>query len=214
MRLRSVRWASLASCLCLGCVTVLPACRSNRPRSVEAQHAALPDNPELRALFVADQADRVPQTAPGDWQLVSQRDRERQARVRELLDAGALRSGRDYYHAAMVYQHAEGADGVQLAHELALIGACLGDADSRWLAAASYDRLLMNLERPQRFATQYRSNSEGVLKLYEVSAGVTDAMRAALNVPTLSEARAREREMQEQLQELGKQLKAQASGAP
>jgi hypothetical protein len=202
---------SVPAWLCLCCAGLLATCNSTSPRSAVDP---APGNAELQALYAADQADRTPQTAPSDWKIVSQHDRERQTRVRELLDSGAVKSGRDYYHAAMVYQHAEGADGVQLAHELAMIGACLGDRDSRWLAAASYDRMLMNLDRPQRFGTQYRSNSEGLLKLHPTSAGVTDAMRSALNVPTLGEALAREKEMQAQLEELGKKMQAPKKEQP
>lgn len=211
------------SLVCLLAGGVVASCASvDRPADPTHEQSTRPagkleplgSNQELEALYTADQAERAPGTAPGDWSVVAKHDRERQERVRELLDAGAVRSGRDYFHAAMVYQHADGADGVQLAHELAMIGACLGDEPSRWLAAASYDRLLMNLERPQRFATQYRSDSDGVLKLYTTSDGVTDAMRAALNVPSLRTAMERVKQVQEQLDELGKSMKAPTGEKP
>lgn len=172
----------------------------------------VPDNAELALIYKADQADRLPGTAPSDWHDMEKNDLARQARVRELLDSGAVRTGKDYYHAAMVYQHAEGADGVQVAHELAMIGACLGDKSSRWLAAASYDRMLMNLNRPQRFGTQYRSDENGVMKFYQVSEGVTDSMRSALNVPSLAKAKEREKEMQKQMEELNKAIKHEGAG--
>ena len=212
----SMRVIPAPAWLCLFCAGLLATCNSTSPRAEQASAPgdSAPDDPELQALYAADQADRTPQTAPSDWSLVNRNDLQRQARVRQLLDTGMVRSGHDYFHAAMVYQHAEGADGVQLAHELAMIGACLGDRDSRWLAAASWDRMLMNLDRPQRFGTQYRSNSEGVLKMYPTSAGVTDAMRSALNVPALSEALAREKEMQAQLEELGKKMTAPKKEQP
>jgi hypothetical protein len=166
--------------------------------------SATPDLAELRALYAADQADRTPGTAPKDWQEIERRDQERQARVQALLDAGAAKTGRDYFHAAMVFQHASTPEGIQLAHELAMIAACLGDRGSRWLAAASYDRYLMYLDRPQRFGTQYRSDADGVMKLYNTAPGVSDAMRAALDVPSLAEAQAREAEMQAQIEALRK----------
>lgn len=173
--------------------------------------ATASDNKELLALYSADQADRTPGTTPDDWHKVQANDLQRETRVREMLDAGLVKSGRDYFHAAMVFQHASDPAGIQLAHELAMIGACLGNADSRWLAAASYDRLLMYLKVPQRFGTQYRTDEQGVMKLYEVGEGVTDPMRAALNVPPIAQAREREKEMQAQMEELRKSLNPTSS---
>jgi len=71
-----------------------------------------------------------------------------------------------------------------------------GNSEAKWLAAASEDRFLMNIDRPQRFGTQFRS--EGVnapVKLYKMDSGVTDELRRALNVPSLAEAKAREAKM-------------------
>lgn len=201
----------LAAAALSGCVSSSPT-PAIAPDAVTAPAPAkaaepVADNAELASLFKADQADRTPGTAPADWHETERNDLVRQARVRELLDSGAVKTGRDYFHAAMVYQHAEGAGGVQFAHELAMIGACLGDMSSRWLAAASYDRMLMYLDRPQRFGTQYRSDENGVTKLYKNSDGVTDAMRAAMNVPSLQTAKEREKEMQQMMEELNKSIK-------
>ena len=70
-----------------------------------------------------------------------------------------------------------------------------GGESSRWLMAASYDRLLNRLKEPQRFGTQYLSQNGEPVSLGEVRPGVTDSMRAALHVPTLAEAKAREAAM-------------------
>lgn len=176
-----------------------------RAEGVGAELAA--NNAELELLYKADQADRTPGTAPKDWQEVARNDLARQARVKEMLESGGVKTGRDYYHAGMIFQHASGAEGVQLAHELAMIGASLGDRSCRWLAAASYDRMLMYLNRPQRFGTQYRTDSEGVTRLYEIGPGVTDSMRQALDTPTLQEAKDHEKEMQDMMEELRKSMK-------
>ncbi len=169
------------------------------------------DNPELAALYQADQADRMPETSSGDWEQISRNDEARQARARQMLDEGLVLTGADYFHAAMIYQHASTVEGIQLAHELAMISACLGHEPARWLAAASYDRMLMNLDRPQRFGTQYRSDDDGRMKLWKMSEGTTDSMRAALNVPSLEQAIAREAEMQKMIEELSNAGKRQES---
>jgi hypothetical protein len=146
------------------------------------------DSAELQALFEADQADR--RIVPPDWLVVGPRDRGREARVHEMLEADLVVTALDYYNAAMIYQHAPGIEGSALAHELAMISASMGNDRARWLAAASWDRLLVRLERGQRFGTQYTVDAAGTKTLAEMEPGVTDAMRAAMHCPTLEEAKA------------------------
>jgi hypothetical protein len=100
----------------------------------------------------------------------------------------------------MVLQHASQPDDFLLAHEFCVVAISKGEERAKWLAAATEDRYLMNVKRPQRFGTQYRSDKIGEpLRLYEVSPDVTDSLRRALNVPSLSEARKREAEINEML---------------
>ena len=51
-------------------------------------------------------------------QLDSPRDRARQARVKELYATNQLKTGIDYYHAAMVLQHGEVPEDFLLAHRI------------------------------------------------------------------------------------------------
>src|SRR5688500_3106865 len=80
------------------------------------------DSEELTRLYAEDQADRMRTGGkPVDWAAVGPRDKARLARVKELYREGRLRAGADYYHAAMVLQHAlEPADHL-LAHELCVV---------------------------------------------------------------------------------------------
>jgi len=148
-------------------------------------------NEELRQLYEADQADRRGGQLSPD---VSERDRARRRRVAELLDAGAVESGEDFFHAAMVFQHGDGLDDYQRARELALRAAELGHRPGRWLAAAALDRWLMRQGRPQKYGTQYRSSGDGY-ELYEVEPATTDDERAEWDVPPLAEARRRAGDM-------------------
>ncbi len=167
----------------------LTGCVANRgPHSVADSPAPVSNSVELAEIYKADQADRQ---GVIDWHAVSQRDEAREKRVREILASGGIQTPGDYYHAAMVFQHSSEGDGMHLAHELAMIGASLGDRKCRWLAAASYDRLLNRLGHQQRFGTQYLGTN-GPPTLGPVHPGITDSMRAALNVPTLEQAKARE----------------------
>jgi hypothetical protein len=156
------------------------------------------DSPELSKLYEEDQADRRPAEGKQiDWKVVGPRDAARLARVKEMYAQDLLKTGADYYHAAMVLQHAEIPEDFLLAHELCVVAISKGHEKAKWLAAASEDRFLMNIGRPQRFATQYRADPmpEGPMALYKVDSGVTDSLRAALNVPPLAKAREREEEM-------------------
>jgi hypothetical protein len=115
------------------------------------------------------------------------------ARVKQLYATGGIRTGEDYYHAALVLQHGEVAEDYLLAHEFCVAAMMLGknEIESSSLGAAAEDRFLMTIGRPQRFGTQYRSEGDGALQLYRVEDGVTDELRKVMAVPRLSEAKAR-----------------------
>jgi hypothetical protein len=164
--------------------------------AAEAEPAASPpagDNAELRQIYEEDQADRKP---PIDWKVVSDRDGDREQRVKVLLAEGALRTGADFYHAAMVLQHAPTPNDYLLCHDLCVIAIGKGEERAKWLAAASLDRFLVSIDRPQRFGTQYGANRPNQpMRLRTVDPAVTDELRRAFNVPTLAEAKAREAQM-------------------
>jgi hypothetical protein len=173
--------------------TVLPA-QAQAPAT-----QTFKDNKELVRLYREDQADRAPASAKDiDWSVVGPRDKARLSRVKELYLQNNLNSGADYYHAAMILQHSDTPEDFLLAHEFCVVAIVKGknDKDTRWLAAASEDRFLMNIDRPQRFATQYRADPvTAPFRLYRVDESVTDELRRALSAPSLAKARAREVEI-------------------
>jgi hypothetical protein len=156
------------------------------------------DNVELLRLHDEDQADRLPAHG-GDinWSVVGPRDAARLARVKELFADGAIRTATDYYRAAMVLQHGPEPEDFLLAHEFCVVALTLGknDKETRWLAASSEDRFLMNINRPQRFGTQFHSASGGPWQLYNVDPTLTDEVRQLMGTRTLAEARAHEAEL-------------------
>lgn len=152
---------------------------------------------ELTKLYNDDQHDRV--FRPGqtiDWEAVGIRDEQRELKVKQLLATDSLSSGADYYHAAMVLQHASSPDDFLLAHDLCVIAISKGESKAKWLAAASMDRFLVSIGRPQRFGTQFQSKkSFRPPTLVSVDPSVPDALRRELDVPTLQEAKKKEAEM-------------------
>jgi hypothetical protein len=162
-----------------------------------AADIAIGASEELTKLYNDDQADRI--FRPGqttDWEAIGIRDEQREMRVKQLLAAGSLGSGTDYYHAAMVLQHASSPDDFLLAHDLCIIAISKGEGKAKWLAAASIDRFLVSIGRPQRFGTQFQSKkSFRPPMLVVVDPSVPDSLRKELDVPTLEEAKKKEAEM-------------------
>lgn len=147
-----------------------------------------PANSELKALFDADQADRS--GGPDiDWSQVAPRDRERRAATRAMLDAGQVRTADDYYHAAFIFQHGDQADDYLLAHALAVTAVAKGRADAAWIAAATLDRYLQNIGRPQIYGTQFQIPADdGPVTQGDYARDlIPDAARVAAGVPPLAE---------------------------
>jgi len=173
--------SGLVCCSLLCCTVLLSAAEPVSETSIAD---------ELKALYEADQADRTftsPPTAE-DWQAITERDHARRDRVLELVRAGALSSGDDYYRAAMVLQHGEGSDDILLSHILSTVAGFKGHEGGRWLSAASLDRFLHRVDRAQMLGTQFVRNppsepwSQGAY-----DAWLPDSIRAEYGVRPLAE---------------------------
>lgn len=153
------------------------------------------DNPELQAIVDADQADRLGGAWLKDAEAVMARDRARRDRVLALLRGGRLGSARDYFNAALVFQHSDG--DVPLAYALATVSHYLdpGHKAPPSLMAAAWDRMLMRRVQPQWYGTQYQTDERGTFLFPVAEGAVTDQERAAMSVPSLAEARARTAEV-------------------
>jgi hypothetical protein len=150
------------------------------------------NNPELERIYQEDQAERTKGKKPGLD--AAERDRERLKRVAELLDAGAARTADDFFHAAQVYNHGVTAEEYLRAHELAVLAASKGNTQALFLSAASLDRFLRAIGRPQVFGTQY--NRQGNMATMEpFDRSMSDALRSSFGVPSLKEQEARLKDM-------------------
>lgn len=154
--------------------------------------ATSPVSAELENMYKADQTARTPE--PGkqiDWRLLVAEDDKRLKRTRQLIAKGALVSGQDFAHAAMIYQHGGTALDALMAHDLAVIALIKGNGQAQWLAAASLDRYLRGIGEPQRFGTQSRGLPGGEMQLEAVDPKVPDSLRRIFGVPALAHAMTR-----------------------
>ncbi|WP_210416142.1 hypothetical protein [Brevundimonas sp. SGAir0440] len=158
-----------------------------QPDAIYGRPPSFVDNAALAALFQEDQDARQ-----GNGPLapdVSDRDRERRSVVRNMLDAGQIRSGADYYRSAFIFQHGDKPEDYLLAHALATAAVARGRQDAIWIATATLDRFLQSIGRAQVYGTQFvvpfngDPPSQGA---YDTSL-LPDTLRNDSGVPSLAE---------------------------
>ncbi|HKF52051.1 MAG TPA: hypothetical protein VKB26_07040 [Candidatus Acidoferrales bacterium] len=114
--------------------------------------------PTIKELLDADQKDRqgAMSLSQAQWKAISDRDTERRRIVHQMLESGALKTGEDFEDASVIFQHGDKPEDYLLAHVLAITAMAKGDANARWIAAATLDRYLQSIKQPQVFGTQYK----------------------------------------------------------
>ena len=158
-----------------------------------------PPNPSLAKLTAQDQAARSGAMKDIDWAKVSAEDAERRVQVLGFIKQGTVRNAEDYCNAALIFQHGDTVDEIRLAFSLATTSRALDPAEKRcrWLSAAAWDRLLMRLNKPQWYGTQFTKSQTGQWELYLVDeTAVSDSDGAELGVPPLAVSRARAAKLQ------------------
>jgi hypothetical protein len=162
-----------------------------------------PTSAAMTALFDADQKARNG-SGPIDWAVVGREDGERRKKTQALLEAGVLRSGDDFYHAAFIFQHGGGPDDFLKAHILATVSAARGNAAAIWISAATLDRYLQSIGKPQVAGTQFLTvDGKTTQEPYERSI-MSDSLRNALRVPPLNEQEAQRQLIEDAQQPKGK----------
>jgi len=166
-------------------VIVLSLLAASTPSGPTAGAPDASSNPEMTAIFNADQKAR--QDPAIDWAIVGPQDEARLKRTQTLLDAGALKTGDDFFNAAFVFQHGGSSDHYLKAHLLATIAVAKGKVGATWIAAATLDRYLQNTGKPQILGTQFHTEADGRTSQEPFNrALVSDALRDALGVPPLA----------------------------
>ena len=121
---------------------------------LSAQSAAPDTAPVSRVhqLQVEDQSENPGNISAADYY---RHGDARRAEVRKLLEEGKLTSGEDFSDAALIFQHGQTPEEFLFAHVLAVEALIRGGSADKWIVAATLDRYLQAVNRPQVFGTQY-----------------------------------------------------------
>ena len=168
------------------------------------QNADYEDNQELIDIYTNDQADRRVENI--DWSVVSENDRKREKRIYELLEAGEVRTSKDYHNAAMIFQHGGNSEAYGMAVKLMTKSIELDPTADKWLLAAATDRYLLSKNEPQIYGTQFhKNNADDPWEMSEMdTTKITDEQRREYRVETLAEQKEKLRRMN--LKKLSKKL--------
>ncbi len=129
----------------------------------QAYPSSILKDSELRAIYLADQADRQPEVLQREREKVIQRDRARLQQVTKLLHAGRIKRAQDYWYAAIIFQHGHTTEEYRIAYSLAQLASVLNpdSTTAQWLKAATWDRLMLSMNQPQWYGTQYEISPQG-----------------------------------------------------
>ena len=105
-----------------------------------------------------------------------------------MIEGDALVTGKDFERAAMIFQHRFDSSDYRIAVELMEEAVERDKYISKWLLAATTDRYLLSIGKPQIFGTQYeRQNGEPWVQSDFDSLAVDDMERMRHGVPSLAE---------------------------
>lgn len=149
------------------------------------------DNLQLEEIFQEDQKDRERvYDTPEEVDKLKERDRARRKRVHMMMELGEVKTKRDLYHAAVIFQHGDKAEDFLISHRLSVMSAILGHRTARWLLAASFDRFLMAIGQAQVYGTQFEYNPNE--RVYQLKLPVAETVmlpydKELLGVPPVNE---------------------------
>jgi hypothetical protein len=162
---------------------------------------------EMRKIFDEDQKPRQDpaKISPEQWATIDKQDAERRTQTRALLAAGQLHTGEDFTWAAFIFQHGSIPEDYLLAHTLATIAVAKGEAAALWIAAATLDRYLQSIGKPQIYGTQFKTPAgQPVTQEPYNRELVSDPLRRLLLVPSLEGQKDQLRDWQQQYDAAGK----------
>ena len=142
------------------------------------------DQRDRRRVFGASGIKFAPQSLIRE--LISH-DEQRRKQLHDYLKRHALKTGQDYYYAAMLLQHGNNKKHYRKAYSFAKTSSRMGYKPAFWLTAATFDRYLKSLGRHQKYGTQFYIGRDGTWKIWPYSKRTTDEERRRFHVEPLKE---------------------------
>ncbi len=119
------------------------------------------DNLRIEELHISDQRDREHVYASAqEVETLRVRDSNRRQEVLDLMSRGEVNTPNDLYRSSVIFHHGTSPDDFLISHRLAVLASIQGHRGSRWLSAATLDRFLMSIGRPQIYGTQFEHNRD------------------------------------------------------
>ncbi len=136
-------------------------------------------------LYLEDQRERkrvfgihgTKTTNKKDIRELGRNDEKRLYELRAYLRSNTLKTGREFYVAAMLLQHGKKPAHYKKAHMYANASAKLGYTPALWLTAATLDRYLKSLGRQQKYGTQFYQDGKNHWKIWPYLKNTTDEER-------------------------------------
>ena len=163
----------------------------------------------LKTLFAEDQKDRI---SGIDYKIIIKNDRRRKELANIFLKNKEKLTPEEIYYAAIFFHHSTNNNDVRKARGLALLNIKRGELlkkenkwveKSKWLFAATTDRLLIRERKLQKYGTQFHQKSiDSPRELFDYDKSTTDKERVALFVPTLKQTLRNLKKMDEEQQKI------------
>jgi len=155
-----------------------------------------------------DQKDR---TSGIGYKTIIKNDRKRRELANVFLKNKEKLTMEEIYYAAMFFHHSANKNDIRKAKRLVSLNMKRGEflkkenkwvEKSKWLFAATTDRLLVREGMPQKYGTQfYQKNINSPRELFDYDKSTTDKERVALYVPTLKQTLRNLKKMDKEQQE-------------
>jgi len=138
-------------------------------------------------MFEEDQKARLEGNI--NWKVLIKQDSVRRVKVFELIEKKKVVTSNDYYHAAIIFQHGTDSISYRMAWNYSKRAFSIDTTNhnARWLSAASFDRYLLSIGKPQIYGTQFMiRENKWYLRDFDTTK-ITDAERILYGARTLSE---------------------------
>lgn len=141
-------------------------------------------NLELEQMYLEDQSDRTAfEKDKISGEELDKRDFKRLKRLQELLEKQEIDLNEiwNLHYSALILHHSHKVEDVEKAHDFAKKAIAQGSSVTKWLYAATIDRLLVMQGKKQKFGTQFQIvNGEKVF--FPTDGSVSEAEKAEFGI--------------------------------